>query len=112
MKKDDIYRSQFRLPYSLYEKLKESAEANNRSVNAELAYRLEASFVDTQTSPIIRQKNIVSNIKIKPSPLLMKQIIEFTNSPDMKKISEAVRQFQEKIAPIIKMIEDEKNEKP
>lgn len=44
MKKDDIYRSQFRLPYSLYEKLKESAEANNRSVNAELVARLEIGF--------------------------------------------------------------------
>ncbi|AZS49345.1 Arc family DNA-binding protein [Entomomonas moraniae] len=45
MKKDDIYRSQFRLPYSLYEKLKESADANNRSVNAELIIRLENSFL-------------------------------------------------------------------
>lgn len=44
MKKDDIYRSQFRLPYSLYERLKESAETNNRSVNAELIARLEHSF--------------------------------------------------------------------
>lgn len=44
MKKDDIYRSQFRLPYSLYEKLKESAEANNRSVNAELVFNLERSL--------------------------------------------------------------------
>lgn len=41
---DDIYRSQFRLPYSLYEQLKKSADANHRSVNAELVARLEASF--------------------------------------------------------------------
>ncbi|AZS50644.1 Arc family DNA-binding protein [Entomomonas moraniae] len=44
MKKDDIYRSQFRLPYSLYEKLKDSADRNNRSVNAELIARLENSY--------------------------------------------------------------------
>lgn len=41
---EDIYRSQFRLPYSLYESLKEAADANRRSVNAELVARLEASF--------------------------------------------------------------------
>lgn len=41
---EEIYRSQFRLPYSLYEQLKASADANHRSVNAELVARLEASF--------------------------------------------------------------------
>ncbi|GGW23744.1 Arc family DNA-binding protein [Vreelandella hamiltonii] len=44
MKKDDTYRSQFRLPYSLYEKLKAEAELNHRSLNAELIARLEQSF--------------------------------------------------------------------
>ncbi|BAR92404.1 hypothetical protein [Pseudomonas phage PS-1] len=47
---EDIYRSQFRLPYSLYESLKEAADANRRSVNAELVARLEASF-DAQGRP-------------------------------------------------------------
>ena len=41
---NDIYRSQFRLPYSLYESLKDAADANRRSVNAELVARLEASI--------------------------------------------------------------------
>lgn len=41
---EDIYRSQFRLPYSLYEQLKASADAHHRSINAELVARLEASF--------------------------------------------------------------------
>lgn len=41
---EDIYRSQFRLPYSLYESLKESAGSNRRSINAELVARLEDSF--------------------------------------------------------------------
>lgn len=41
---EDIYRSQFRLPYSLYERLKAAADANRRSVNAELVARLEESF--------------------------------------------------------------------
>lgn len=43
---DDLYRSQFRLPYSLYERLKASADANRRSVNAELVARLEETFRD------------------------------------------------------------------
>lgn len=41
---DEIYRSQFRLPYPLYEQLKASADANRRSVNAELVARLEESL--------------------------------------------------------------------
>lgn len=41
---EDIYRSQFRLPYPLYEQLKASADANHRSVNAELVARLESTF--------------------------------------------------------------------
>lgn len=42
--KEDQYRSQFRLPYSLYDQLKSAADAHKRSVNAELVARLEASF--------------------------------------------------------------------
>lgn len=41
---EEIYRSQFRMPYSLYEQLKASADTNHRSVNAELVARLEATF--------------------------------------------------------------------
>lgn len=40
----DQHRSQFRLPYPLYERLKAEAEAQKRSLNAELVARLEASF--------------------------------------------------------------------
>lgn len=52
---EDIYRSQFRLPYSLYEQLKESADNNHRSVNAELVARLEESFSPDMTG-FIRTK--------------------------------------------------------
>ena len=45
--KEDLYRSQFRLPYSLYDQLKSAADAQKRSVNAEIVARLEASFVVT-----------------------------------------------------------------
>lgn len=43
---NEIYRSQFRFPYSVYEKLKEAADQNHRSVNAELVARLENSFCE------------------------------------------------------------------
>jgi predicted component of type VI protein secretion system len=42
MKND--FRSQFRLPGPLYDRLKESAEREGRSLNAEIVARLEASF--------------------------------------------------------------------
>lgn len=38
------YRSQFRIPYELYETLKEEAELNNRSINAELVQALQDNF--------------------------------------------------------------------
>lgn len=41
---NDQYRSQFRLPYPLYERLKAEAETRQRSLNAEIVARLEASF--------------------------------------------------------------------
>lgn len=45
---EDLYRSQFRLPWSLYEQLKREAEAAGRSLNAEVVQRLETSLqVDT-----------------------------------------------------------------
>ncbi|XDZ50198.1 Arc family DNA-binding protein [Neisseriaceae bacterium CLB008] len=37
----DTYRSQFRLPYDLYLRLKQSADNNSRSLNAELILLLE-----------------------------------------------------------------------
>lgn len=40
----DVYRSQFRLPQSLYEELKKAADENHRSLNAELVARLESTF--------------------------------------------------------------------
>lgn len=41
---EETYRSQFRMPQALYEKLKASADASHRSVNAELVARLESTF--------------------------------------------------------------------
>lgn len=43
MKKNDIVRSQLRIPPDLYEDLKEAAAASKRSLNAEIVARLEQS---------------------------------------------------------------------
>lgn len=42
----DIYRSQFRMPLSLFEKLKNEAGKSKRSANAELVARLERSLTE------------------------------------------------------------------
>lgn len=40
----EIFRSQFRLPQDLADKLKEAADERGRSMNAEIVERLEGSF--------------------------------------------------------------------
>ncbi|MYM67052.1 Arc family DNA-binding protein [Pseudoduganella sp. FT55W] len=42
----EIYRSQFRMPLALFEKLKSEAGKSKRSANAELVARLERSLTD------------------------------------------------------------------
>lgn len=68
--KEDLYRSQFRFPYSLYEKLKEAAEQNRRSVNAELTARLEQSFSarsldEVETESVTRLQQELTRLHIK-----------------------------------------------
>ncbi|MGV7211391.1 Arc family DNA-binding protein [Oxalobacteraceae bacterium A2-2] len=43
----EIYRSQFRMPFKLFEKLKAEAGKSGRSVNAELVGRLERSLTES-----------------------------------------------------------------
>lgn len=49
--KNDYHRSQFRLPWELYERLKAETERSGRSLNGEIVARLEASF----EPPVIEQ---------------------------------------------------------
>lgn len=73
---EEIYRSQFRLPYPLYERLKASADRNRRSVNAELVARLEEVFsdspsedrpVDQPTTRISKEKLLASLEQDRPA---------------------------------------------
>lgn len=53
----DTYRSQFRLPYPLYEDLKKAADHNHRSLNAEIVARLQQSFGE-QTARSIQDSDL------------------------------------------------------
>lgn len=56
---NDTYRSQFRLPFDLADKLRDAAEASGRSMNAEIVARLEASFEPlVATSPPAMERAI------------------------------------------------------
>lgn len=50
----DIYRSQFRMPVALFEKLKLEAGRSKRSANAELVARLERSLAESSNEIDIR----------------------------------------------------------
>jgi hypothetical protein len=50
----DIYRSQFRMPLALFEKLKSEAGKSKRSANAELVARLERSLADSSNEIDLR----------------------------------------------------------
>lgn len=69
---DELYRSQFRFPYSLYEQLKKSAAVNHRSVNAELVARLEASFGPTSMMVLVDEHHRSQS----PSPERALELIE------------------------------------
>lgn len=53
----DTYRSQFRLPYDLYEALKDAADKNRRSLNAEIVARLGQSFCDGDEGAEIKKRS-------------------------------------------------------
>ena len=59
---EDTYRSQFRLPQSLYEKLKASAEQSGRPLNTELVRRLEVSFATPEQPPDPRSVELLEQV--------------------------------------------------
>ncbi len=77
---EDLYRSQFRLPYSLYEHLKEAADRNHRSVNAELVARLESTFPRTDTPTI--------------PPRLAKTLADIDGAIDSTRLAEIDRVYE------------------
>ncbi|NMY08511.1 hypothetical protein CJF35_03295 [Pseudomonas lundensis] len=82
---EEIYRSQFRLPYALYEQLKASADKNHRSVNAELVARLEEIFSE---HPSEDRQPAQSTTRISKEKLL--QSLEQDRPATKKDLNEAV----------------------
>lgn len=52
---DAIYRTQLRLPTGLYERLKGESEMAGRSLNAEIAFRLEMSLLSQAPATVAKQ---------------------------------------------------------
>ncbi|WP_186083609.1 Arc family DNA-binding protein [Burkholderia gladioli] len=50
---EDIYRSQFRMPWPLYEQLNAFAKANNRSLNSEVVTRLAISAAQSEAASAV-----------------------------------------------------------
>jgi hypothetical protein len=69
---NDVYRSQFRLPWALYEALQEQATANGTSLNTELVQRLHASF-----GPKIDNNELMSELKRQGQ--ILDQLLEAKN---------------------------------
>lgn len=97
--KDDIYRSQFRLPYDLYEKLKEAADAKSRSVNAELVARLADSFDDTENQlRALNNKLAVSELTalVNEASLTASMLVVLANTqPNDESSSESLKAIQQ-----------------
>lgn len=80
----DTYRSQFRMPQELYERLKTEADKNRRSVNAELVARLEDSF--NLRSPSALQTKVASFLTSNFDDIMEKVVREAVqNSLDASK---------------------------
>lgn len=112
---DDIYRSQFRLPWRLYEELKQKADFAGRSLNAEVVNRLETSlqteeFLNRQVADpagqaavlevmtLIRQLDVVDLIQVLRDvmPALPPELID--SSPELKANLKMVRMLMRRLA--------------
>lgn len=91
---EDIYRSQFRLPYSLYEQLKKSADASRRSINSELVARLENSFLLEDLSAM-EQMSVEEANSIEAA-------IDLLNQPTIETRLESVEQQLQQILNLLK----------
>ncbi len=89
---EEIYRSQFRLPYSLYESLKKSADANRRSVNAELIARLEESLSPQESA--VEREHRLSQIREKASQPISNIVADFALQMEQE-IERRARQIAE-----------------
>lgn len=103
---DDIYRSQFRLPYPLYERLKAAADHNRRSVNAELVARLERTFWwDEDAHKVEDDDQEIQPVAEEPEELI--SVEEFRSA-----IEQALEHLQGKRRPITSTPKSRKQGRP
>lgn len=97
--KEDTYRSQFRFPYRLYEQLKESADDNHRSVNAELVARLEESFAKNSDPAVLmsaaKAREIAQAARKRVSSIVEERAISEINEVVSTGRSMAIVEFQD-----------------
>lgn len=86
--KEDSYRSQFRLPYSLYERLKSSADESRRSVNAELVARLEASFLGEPQRPSLSAQEAAMHTLTSLYQETLDRVAEWKRASSLSKMEE------------------------
>lgn len=71
----DTYRSQFRLPWDLYDRLKEASETSGRSLNAEVVARLEASFTQP-VNPLDASIKVLEQIMVEREARMLFEVEE------------------------------------
>ncbi|HZW11909.1 MAG TPA: Arc family DNA-binding protein [Noviherbaspirillum sp.] len=86
-----MYRSQFRLPHSLYEQLKAASERSGRSLNAELVHRLAQSLSSNGTQP--PQESTLGGAEI---DALAEKLAQPNNRAELKAILEVIAHVSRK----------------
>lgn len=92
----DQYRSQFRLPYPLYEKLKAASTEHGKSLNGELVDRLERSLSNEAVS--------ISEEALFAIGLLSASIQVYVASLDRDKIPEEQRKFADTLEQVARAV--------
>lgn len=89
---DEYYRTHLRFPPELAEKLKESAESNDRSFNKEVMFRLEQSFEDTfgdNEKALSMMDSMIGKISSKMDKLVFDKINDYLYLEVKKQADEA-----------------------
>lgn len=79
-KKEDLIKSQVRIPSELHAQIQASAEVTGRSMNAEIIHRLECSFENSKMLEVVIQAD--RSLKINELEFAINSIESYVSSPD------------------------------
>jgi len=111
---DDFIRTALRVPPDLHKQIHDAARASNRTFNAEIVARLQASFSDQSSPP----KYQASEISIKINQKLLAEMFSKLDNLDaevkalpvkLRQIPEGTKVIKDKIAIIKHLGEDPTN---